>query len=79
MPDVFGGTKHGLRVSNDEMDAAARGIGVQQLDLPDFLPAAVRGAIDMWLLLNRVVLTIGNAKLVYQQLRNFLNNGIALA
>lgn len=72
MPDLYGGALKGLIVNDIDVRHAMLHARIDALDLDDPVPADMNALISHWMSLNRVVVTVQNARTVYCQLRQML-------
>lgn len=76
-PQLYDASKCGIRISPQQLQELLTEANIESLDLPDFLPAAVRRIIDEWMGFNQITqINRENAKQIYLQLRDYLNRNI---
>lgn len=76
-PELYGAAKCGIRISAQQLQELLVEANIDSLDVPDFLPAAIRRIINEWMRFNQIPqINPDNAKQIYLQLRDYINRNI---
>lgn len=71
-PSRFRGAPHGRIVSSEEIGQLVELLQLDSVELPDFLPFAVRNVMDYWMQASNVSVTIDNASTVYKAIKHYI-------